>query len=136
VISWFEWSKRRGLGIERMEDLILVSGRTLVTSWGAAVFLDHGQEETAISLAVHTLPDSGGRFVWRLINRLVPHRNSRLGPVCPLDCVKSSCTDLSSVVSKGYCNPEAEPMYFHQGIPSKTWLSLVQTYSGCSRTAP
>ena len=101
MVSWFEWSKRRGLGIERIEDLILVSGRTLVTSWGAAVFLDHGQEETAISLAVHTLPDGGGRFVWRLINRLVPHRNSQPGPVCSLDCAKSSCTDLSSVVSKG-----------------------------------
>ena len=86
VVSWFEWSKRRGLDIERIEDLILVSGRTLVTSWGAAVFLDHGQEETAISLTVHTLPDGGGRFVWRLINRLVPHRNSQLGPVCSPAC--------------------------------------------------
>ena len=132
--SWFEWSKKRGLGIERIEDLILVSGRTLVTSWGAAVFLDHGQEETAISLAVHTVPNGGGRFVWRLINRLVPHRNSQLEPVCSPDCVKSSCTDLSS--QKGQFIAEAEPMCLHQGIPSETWLSLVQTHSGCCRTPP
>ena len=102
VESWFEWSKKRGLGIERIEDLILVSGRTLVTSWGAAVFLDHGQEETAISLAVHTLPNGGGRFAWRLINRLVPHRNSQIEPVCPSDWVKSSCADFSFFsVAKG-----------------------------------
>ena len=99
MVSWFEWSKKRGVDIERIEDLILVSGRTLVTSWGAAVFLDHGQE-TAISLAVHAIPNGGGRFVWRLINRLVLHRNSQLEPGCSSDCVKSSCTDFSPVVSK------------------------------------
>jgi len=81
VVSWFDWSKKIGLGIDRMEDLILVSGRTLVTSWGAAVFLDHGLEEAAISLADHALPNGGGRFVWGNINRVVPHHNSQLESV-------------------------------------------------------
>ena len=64
-----------------MEDLILVSGCTLVTSWGAAVFLDHGLEEASISLADHTLPNGGGRFLWGNINRVVPHHNSQLESV-------------------------------------------------------
>jgi hypothetical protein len=86
VVGWFEWSKKARLGVVRMEDLVLVSGRTLVTSWGAAVFLDHGLEEAAISLADHVLPNGGGRFVWGNIDRVVPHHNSRLesvrSPVC------------------------------------------------------
>ena len=64
-----------------MEDLILVSGRTLVTSWGAAVFFDHGPDEAAISLAEHALPNSVGRFVWRNIDGLVQYHNSQLESV-------------------------------------------------------
>jgi hypothetical protein len=26
VVSWFEWSKDKKLGVERMEDLILITG--------------------------------------------------------------------------------------------------------------
>ena len=39
VASWFDWSQKNGLDVERMEDLILVTGCTLVTSWAAAAFL-------------------------------------------------------------------------------------------------
>jgi hypothetical protein len=39
VASWFDWSQKNGLDVERMEDLILVTGCTFVTSWAAAVFL-------------------------------------------------------------------------------------------------
>ncbi|KAF8491436.1 hypothetical protein F5888DRAFT_1598287, partial [Russula emetica] len=38
VFSWFRWSKKMKLPVERMEDLILVTGCTLVTSWAAAAF--------------------------------------------------------------------------------------------------
>src|SRR6267154_2340616 len=38
VESWFRWSKRWGFPVKRMEDLIFVTGCTLVTSWAAAVF--------------------------------------------------------------------------------------------------
>jgi hypothetical protein len=58
VVNWFEWSKKIKLGIDRMEDLILVTGCTLVTSWAAVAFL--GRSGTAeISLA-HT-PHEGER---------------------------------------------------------------------------
>ena len=39
VESWFDWSQKNGLDVKRMEDLILVTGYTLVTSWAAAAFL-------------------------------------------------------------------------------------------------
>ena len=39
VSSWFDWSQKNGLEVERMEDLVLVTGCTLVTSWAAAAFL-------------------------------------------------------------------------------------------------
>ena len=64
-----------------MEELVLVSGCTSVTSWGAAVFLDHGPDEAAISLTDHALPNGGGRFVWGDTNRVVPHHNSQFEPV-------------------------------------------------------
>jgi hypothetical protein len=94
VVSWFEWSRDNGLDVERMEDLILVSGCTLVTSWGAAVFLDHGPDEAAISLADYPLPNGGGRFAWANINRVVPHHNSQLESVCSPVFVLSSWTDF------------------------------------------
>jgi hypothetical protein len=53
VVSWFEWSKDKKLGVERMEDLILITGCTLVDSWAAAAFV--GRSETAeISLVAQT----------------------------------------------------------------------------------
>jgi hypothetical protein len=74
VVSWFEWSKKIGLGIECMESLILVTGCTLVNSWAAAVFFDQDSE---ISLAVQTVPNGGESFKWRRIRGNVPYRNSR-----------------------------------------------------------
>ncbi|KAI0285681.1 hypothetical protein BC826DRAFT_1178973 [Russula brevipes] len=38
VASWFAWSQKIGLGVERMEDLILVTGCTLAKSWAIAAF--------------------------------------------------------------------------------------------------
>ena len=53
VVSWFEWSKDKKLCVERMEDLILITGCTLVDSWAAAAFV--GRSETAeISLVAQT----------------------------------------------------------------------------------
>ena len=91
MLGWFEWSKKTGLGVVRMEDLILVSGRTLVTSWGAAVFFDHGPDEAAISLAEYALPNGVGRFVWGNIERVVQYHNSQL------ESVRFSCLRLVSM---------------------------------------
>ena len=60
--SWFNWSKDKGLPIERMEDLVFVYGCTLVTSWAAAVFDDHAAD-AQVSLASRTLENGGASFV-------------------------------------------------------------------------
>jgi len=43
VDSWFSMAQKHKL-VDRMEDLILVTGCTLVTSWGAAAFVDSTSE--------------------------------------------------------------------------------------------
>jgi hypothetical protein len=100
VVSWFDWSKKIGLGVERMEDLILVTGCTTVTSWGAAAFVDHSPQEAEIALAVHALPNGGKSFDWSKIHRAVAYHNSRPDPVrCP-SCFCSPCADFSFVLFK------------------------------------
>jgi hypothetical protein len=74
VVSWFECSKNNGLPVERMEDLILVTGCTMVTSWAAATFVDHSQE---ISLAAQALPSGGAQFNWSRMRGNVPHHDSQ-----------------------------------------------------------
>lgn len=63
VDSWFTWARKNRLGIERVEDLILVSGCTLVTSWAAAAFVDD-TVDSEISLESRTLNNGGASFVW------------------------------------------------------------------------
>ena len=63
-----------------MEELILVSGCTLVTSWAAAAYVDN-TPEAEISLASRALSCSGARFVWSNIQGPVVYRNSRFDPV-------------------------------------------------------
>ena len=74
--SWFSFAQRRGLGVERIEDLILVTGCTLVTSWGAAAFLDStlGAE---VSLKTQALDGGGARFNWSEIRPSVAFHNSQ-----------------------------------------------------------
>ena len=78
--SWFSWAQKNRLGVERMEDLVLVSGCTLVTSWAAAAFVDDTMN-AEISLASRTLNNGGVGFVWSNIRGRVLYHNSRLEPV-------------------------------------------------------
>ena len=78
--SWFTWAQKNRLGVERVEELILVSGCTLVTSWAAAAFMD-GTIDAEISLASRTLNNGGASFVWSNIRGRVFYHNSDLEPV-------------------------------------------------------
>jgi hypothetical protein len=79
VDSWFEWSKKIGLPVEHMEDLILVTGCTLATSWATAAFL--GRSETTQISLVDT-PDKSERcFEFRNIQGDVARHCSRSCPV-------------------------------------------------------
>jgi hypothetical protein len=78
--SWFTWAQKNRLGVERVEDLILVSGCTMVTSWAAAAFLDDTMD-AEISLTSRTLNNGGASFVWSNILGRVFYHNSRFEPV-------------------------------------------------------
>lgn len=81
VVSWFKWSKERGLPVKHIEDLVLVHGCTSVTAWAAAAFDDHaGGAE--VSLASSTLGNGGTAFDWRRRRGTVHIRHSQLDPVC------------------------------------------------------
>jgi hypothetical protein len=81
VVSWFNWTQDNELGVERIEELILVSGCTLATSWAVAAFVDSTME-AEISLASRTLANNGGAsFTWSNVRGPVQHRNSRFDPV-------------------------------------------------------
>lgn len=75
VDSWFSFAQQRKLDVERMEDIILVTGCTLATSWGAATFVDSTQD------AEVSLRFRGKLFDWREIRPSVAYQNSH--PVRP-----------------------------------------------------
>jgi len=81
VASWFEWSKNKDLPVEHMEDLILVTGCTLVDSWAAAAFV--GRSETAeISLVAQTRDESERSFECSNIRGDVTHHCGYFDLVC------------------------------------------------------
>ena len=84
VDSWLRWSKKEGLPIENMEDLVLVTGCTLATSWAAAVFdgtVSRNEDATTISLQARNSDGGGAQFFWRNVRGNVHYHNSRFDPV-------------------------------------------------------
>ncbi|KAH9960031.1 hypothetical protein BC827DRAFT_1384519 [Russula dissimulans] len=101
------------LDVERMEDLILVSGCTLVTSWAAAAFVDPSAK-MEISLAVQSFNNGGAHFTWSNIHGMMVYHNSHSGPRCTY-----------------------ESMHLYQGLLSKAGLPLLdKTHAGRSRAPP
>ena len=97
IANWFSWAQRNDLGVDRMEDIILVSGCTLVTSWAAAAFVDNNSvdnTETEISLASNALSNGGASFAWNKIKGSPVYHNSRFDPVRFPGYVYSACADL------------------------------------------
>ena len=80
VETWFNWAQNNKLGVERIENLILVSGCTMVNSWAAAVCADNTLE-AEISLASRTLSNVEDRFVRGNVRGHVEYHNSRFDPV-------------------------------------------------------
>ena len=79
--SWFNWSRNADLPVDRMDDLILVTGCTLVTSYASAVF-DDLDSDAQISLVSRPLNNGGASFVWSDISGTIEYRDSQLNPVC------------------------------------------------------
>ena len=51
IDSWFAFAKTLGLGIEQMEEIVLVTGCDLTRSWANIVFFG-GQADAQVSLGV------------------------------------------------------------------------------------
>jgi hypothetical protein len=79
VVDWFTWAQNNKLGVERMEDLILVTGCTLVTSWAAAAFDNYTKPVDATSISLHAQKfDCGGaQFLWSNVRGNVEYHNSQ-----------------------------------------------------------
>jgi len=75
VDSWFAFARRYNFYVERMEDLILVTGCTLVTSWGVAAFVDN-TSDAEVSLRIQPQHGGGATFDWHVHRLAVVHRNS------------------------------------------------------------
>jgi hypothetical protein len=90
VEHWFHWSRKMKLPVKQMDDLILVTGCTLVTSWAAAAFERHtsvDSEATTVSLETRKSDNDGAEFVWRNIRGPVEYHNVFFDPVRSLGCV-------------------------------------------------
>ena len=109
MATWFNWSKDRGLPIERMEDLVFVYGCTLVTSWAAAAFDDY-TGNAQLSLACRTLNNGGSGFIWSNIRGTVEYHDSQLNPVCSL-LATVTCRALTFFF---LCPPEKNIPYLPQ----------------------
>jgi hypothetical protein len=83
VVSWFNWSRDVGLPVESTEDLVLVYGCTLVSSWAAAAFDDY-VADAQVSLTSRTLNNGGASFVWGSIRGTVEYHGCQFEPVCYL----------------------------------------------------
>ena len=90
VDNWFRWSKEMMLPVEHMEDLILVTGCTLVTSWAAAAFDSHvsmDSNTTTISLEARKFAGGGAQYFWRNIRGNVEYHDSHVDPVRSPGCL-------------------------------------------------
>ena len=114
VVSWFEWSKKMSLGVERMEDLILVTGCTLATSWAAVAFLD--RSGTAEISLVHMPHEGEGCFAFSNIRGDVARHCGGNVPVSSPCYLRSLSTNF---FLKDKFNHTSESMHLHQGPPSK-----------------
>ena len=62
IDSWFAFAKNLGLGIERIEEIVLVTGCDLTRSWTNIVFLDD-QADARVSFGVNVEgPDTSINF--------------------------------------------------------------------------
>lgn len=80
VASWFNWSQKNKLEVESMEDLILVTGYTLVASWAAAAFL--GPRAAAEVCLIEKSHQNWISLEFNNIQGNVARQCSRFDPVC------------------------------------------------------
>ncbi|KAH9051056.1 hypothetical protein EDB87DRAFT_1799592 [Lactarius vividus] len=58
IDPWFSWARELGMGINRMEDIVLVTGVHRARSWTNVAFLE-GQTDSRVSFEVQVAADTG-----------------------------------------------------------------------------
>ncbi|KAH9003549.1 hypothetical protein EDB86DRAFT_2799017 [Lactarius hatsudake] len=116
--SWLEFASANEIDV-RLEDIILVTGCDLTSSWAMAVFVNSLDPE--ISLNVRVSDAGSARFRWTPTNQ--PHHN-----------------EPNQVRQCGFCFLPHRPrraecrkitLRFHQGISCETYSALFQNIEGC-----
>lgn len=79
IDRWFAWARNLGVGINQMEDIVLVTGAHLTRSWTNVAFLDSQTDArlaARVSFEVQVAADttinwhvSPGRIIGALLNR-------------------------------------------------------------------
>jgi hypothetical protein len=133
VDSWFNWAQKNRFGVDRMEDLILVSGCTMATSWGAAACVDNTYEGE-ISLTSRAVSSVGASFVWGNGRQVVFH-NSRFDPVRFPDQFLAWYALILLLLSHGKHNPPtlADQCVFLRGFRAKRilfWTRRIRAAAG------
>ena len=57
IDRWFAWARELGVGINRMEDIVLVTGVHRTRSWTNVAFLE-GQTDARVSFEFQVAPDT------------------------------------------------------------------------------
>jgi hypothetical protein len=70
IDSWLAFARKLGLGIEEMEEIILVTGRDLTKSWTNIAFLG-GQADAQVSFGVKVKGPSPDNINYQLLPELV-----------------------------------------------------------------
>ena len=133
VDNWFRWSKEVFLPVEHMEDLILVTGCTLTTSWAAAAFDGHmSVDSDAMTISLEDRKSDGGgtQFFWRNIRGNVDFRNSPVRSPCYV-----FSPELMFIVPECSGTSTSEPMRLYQGFSCKAHFLSDQTNAGSCRTS-
>ncbi len=138
VVSWFTWTQDNRLGVERIEELILVSGCTLATSWAVAAFMDNTME-AEISLASRTLSaNAGASFAWNNARGPVLYNNSRFDPVSSPGKLYLACAEFLLPFLHGKQNPPTTPdqCIFIRGFRAKRILFWTRPVKAAAEPLP
>ncbi|KAH9012524.1 hypothetical protein EDB84DRAFT_938760 [Lactarius hengduanensis] len=70
IDSWFTFARRLGLGIEQMQDLVLVTGRHRTRSWSNIAFYE-SQADAQVSFGVQVSGHLGAGVNWQVSSRQI-----------------------------------------------------------------
>jgi len=123
IDSWFAFARRLGLGIEQMEDIILVTGCDRTKSWTNVTFLG-SNVDARVSFGVNAVdgPNAGVRFQFSpenvrgaVLNR-GPEGTVRRCSSCKEQWIRDS-SDMTSCLLE----PTRESMCIYSGISGRSY---------------